>query len=34
MCEGEFVEVVDMRDAEVQRGQEDDLGGGDLGEKV
>ena len=33
--QGEFVEVVDVRDAEVERGQEDCLrGGGDAGEEV
>lgn len=34
MCEGEFVKVMNVGDAEVERGQEDDLGGGAVGEEV
>lgn len=34
MRERELVEMVDMRDSEVERGQEDDFQGGNLGEEV
>lgn len=32
--EGVFVEVVDVRDAEVEGGEEDEAGGGDVREEV
>lgn len=34
MCEHEFVEVVDVRDAKVERGHEDYFGGRDVGEEM
>lgn len=32
--EAEFIEVMDVRDAEVERGEEGDVGGGEAGEEV
>ena len=34
MREGKFIEVMDVGDAEVERGQEDDLGGLDVGQEM
>lgn len=34
MCEHEFVEMVDVRDAEVEGSDEDDFGGRDVGEEM